>query len=311
MKTAWKRSVATAVLFLSVVLAAPVSAGPPGSAWWRFVSMNGGTAKLAFKVGATRNVSALPTDYEVPPASGIYSGLALANALAFKLCAADCVAASSTCDNVLPAPPSTATVVGATCVTSGGASYTITTNPNAPASGLRIDPTAPTTIRNAQIQWNGTFTSDLLDAFTVRLGPNGNNGVVTFDVEDASEASLGSFNVDTTGKSDLQIHTEIRNGYQGLGLGLGAIVCDQSTLATTSIDPTGFPGYGVQVTYPSTIRGFEVVSLAGQSVTQEMTGAASAATVPTMSEWGMIVLVVALLGSGLWMMRRRRRLQSA
>jgi hypothetical protein len=82
--------------------------------------------------------------------------------------------------------------------------------------------------------------------------------------------------------------------------------------STTDIAQSGGSAGYVELHYPSTVREFEVDTLAGQTlVMQTDTPPTAGATVPALSEWGMAILIVLLLLTGVWTIRRRQRLQSA
>ena len=146
-----------------------------------------------------------------------------------------------------------------------------------------------------------THGPDLLDKVFIRVNANSHNGNVVFTVTGAPGPGLNPFTVNTTGKTDQQLHDEIRQGYAAIGL--GAILHTASD-ATLSIAPSNFNGYFLEVLYPASVTQFEVNGQPGQILTTETNGTAT--SVPTISEWGMVSLVAILLLTGFWMLRRQR-----
>jgi hypothetical protein len=126
-----------------------------------------------------------------------------------------------------------------------------------------------------------------------------------------------SFTVSVTpGMTDQQIHTAVCTGFANAGL---IAVPKDPTQIGLFIDPpsTGWffkiiPG-GTGVTemgLKTTSTGSTPSTTPNLTLQQEMVPQGTPAPgVPTLSEWGMGILVTILLMTGVWMLRRRQRLQ--
>jgi len=143
----------------------------------------------------------------------------------------------------------------------------------------------------------------------VRIDPNGHQGNVTVKAFHTSTgANPRTCTIDTTGQSDQQIHTEMCDCFASMGLVLNPVVLDNPSLSDV---PANFPGYSVRLVPGSNITQFELDGQPGQILTMETNDTVIVGVgVPALSEWGMIILIAFLVLSGIWMIRRRQKLQS-
>jgi len=148
-----------------------------------------------------------------------------------------------------------------------------------------------------------TVATDILPQLCVRVdrGSSPVNGVINFTV--TGGPSAGSFSVDSTGKTDDALHREIGNGFRNLpGGGLATVLLPNAggkcQFASAYQGPTVFlPNvHAKQVTRVS------VEGVQGQIATAETS---TSNNIPTLSEWGLILLAAILAISALWMLRRR------
>ncbi|HZN54337.1 MAG TPA: IPTL-CTERM sorting domain-containing protein [Candidatus Polarisedimenticolaceae bacterium] len=163
---------------------------------------------------------------------------------------------------------------------------------------------------------NNGHGSDLLQKFLVRVTPGG-SGNLEFTVGGTTpKAGTNPFVIDTTGKGDLQLHNEICVAYAALGLNY--ILHTNADRGSIAVKPSNFDGAFVELTYPvtpPTVTQFDVKRLAGASnqtiTTETLSPDAPTVVTPALSGWAMMVLVVLLVAAGIWMLRRRQKLQSA
>ena len=73
--------------------------------------------------------------------------------------------------------------------------------------------------------------------------------------------------------------------------------------------PGDYTGNFVEILHPASLQALEVKGAPGQRFILE--DVEPTPSVPTLSEWGMGVLVAILLLTGIWMIKRRRRFQTA
>ena len=156
---------------------------------------------------------------------------------------------------------------------------------------------------------NGTMSGDLLASHNLRIIPNGVNGVITFNTPGAPGGTgTNPFTVNTTGKTDFQIQQEICDKYSAIGI--PTIVHPPPSTGGFIDSSSVAGGYSLESFQGPTVTQFDVTILSGQTAVSQVTGSNSAAPVPALSEWGMIILVALLLLGGIWMMRRRQKLQT-
>ena len=162
-----------------------------------------------------------------------------------------------------------------------------------------------------------TVSDDLLHRYILRVepAPSGvrTDGLVTISfLTDANDPnSAVTVSQDTTGLSDLQLHSAIAAQMNALGIGLNAHVLNRSNAEQFSFAPTDLKGYFIHI--PNmTSTGVEAVTTAGQAgqlIIAETVGNPSG--IPTLSEWGILALIALLLTIGTWMALRRRVDQQA
>jgi len=165
-------------------------------------------------------------------------------------------------------------------------------------------PCSANTVDKFQLSRNqgGWTTEDLLDSVLIRVDPDGAPGNVTFNVVGAPGPGPSTFTV-STALGDLAFHQGVRDGF--LAAGVAAIVLPPDQIGRF-VDPPS-TGNFVEVSYLSNVTEFEVrPATVGPNVTVQMD---DVFPMPTMSEWGMAILTALLLVTGVWMLRRRRRLQ--
>jgi hypothetical protein len=121
-----------------------------------------------------------------------------------------------------------------------------------------------------------------------------------------------TFVVNQTGKTTLQIAQEVANGFNTLLLGctnLPATVHALGEIGQYSSMPGEFHcSYFVRVTNVSSVSDVDIAGVPGQLiVTESTTGTAASISVPALSPWPTAVLILTLLLSSLWFLRRRLR----
>jgi hypothetical protein len=79
------------------------------------------------------------------------------------------------------------------------------------------------------------------------------------------------------------------------------VVFDGLTPGTYTIDEDPGSGWHHQTSLPH-----NVTVTAGQTTNYTITNAPNVTGIPTLSEWGMIIMSLLLAGSAIWMMRRRQ-----
>jgi hypothetical protein len=182
--------------------------------------------------------------------------------------------------------------------------YSITVLPG--SNGVSISSLLDTRISAFHcITFAGNTTEvDLLDRVLIRVDPNAHNGNLIFMVTGAPGPGPNPFTVDSTGLSDLALHTAISNGFSSLGL--STRVRSDSGISAV---PSDFNGYFVEIAYPASVTDFEVNGQPGQILTTETSLGFS--SVSALSDWGLGILVSLLLLGGVVVMLRRARVQSA
>jgi hypothetical protein len=154
-----------------------------------------------------------------------------------------------------------------------------------------------------------TIGKDLLEQVLVRVDPNSHPGNVQFTVTGAT-GGPNPFTVNTTGLSDTALHAAIAAGYNALN-----VKAELTTDSSQSIAPGNFNGSFVLVGYPPTVTGFLVSGQPGQILVMETNSdtdtGTGATVVPTLGEWGMLIVIALLVLSAIWMMRRRQKAQAA
>jgi len=164
---------------------------------------------------------------------------------------------------------------------------------------------------------NGTSSGDLLSSFNFRLVPNGIAGTVTFNTLGAPGGSgTNPFTITTSSSpvtpgsaADFALHQQICDKYAAIGIPtiLSVPPCDDFIEAADNL------GFSIKAFHPPGVTDFQITPVTGQTVSLQVTGSNNTAgsSVPALSEWGMIALVALLVLAGIWMLRRRQRLQSA
>ena len=149
-----------------------------------------------------------------------------------------------------------------------------------------------------------------MNSIAFRLITNGNHGLVTFNTPGAPGGSgTNPFTVDTTGKTDSQLHREICDKYAAIGI---PTILHTPPDKGGFIDTTSVTGHSIESFNPPSVTQFDVTPVAGQTVVSQVSGTntVSISAVPALSEWGMIILIAVLVLSGMWLIRRRQKLQS-
>jgi len=173
---------------------------------------------------------------------------------------------------------------------------------------------------NCHTEVGNAHGPDLLPRVLVQVRPNGVDGTVTVRVTHNQggqnprtfAVSTGSFG-DTT-----SLHNAFRDGFNNLGLGLIAETRTAAEAATYSWSPETLAGASfVRILNADTqqiirveVDGVQGPSGTGQIVTTETnTDPPPPPPIPTLSPWGMGIVVLMLLLSGLWVLRRRQDAQ--
>jgi len=329
------------VLFLGLVAAlvvagpTPLIAGPPAHPGYQFgTATTGGTIDVSTKI-STPSITIMSKPGGLGAAIvAADAGRVVAAKVASALCTAADASAAMVCfsgNNLGAEPVAGAAPCGfigtpaapaqqvATCVETGdtqlaGDGFTITLTPDGNFNFYLS--------RSGSAQWRagdgleceqrggcaGTMSGDLLSSHNLRIVPNGVNGVMTFDTPGAPGPGTNPFTVNTTGKTDQQIHQEICDKYAAIGV---PTIVHPPPSTGGFIDHSSVDGgYSLESFNPPSVTRFDVTILSGQTAVSQVTGSNSAAPVPALSEWGMIILVALLLLGGIWMMRRRQKLQT-
>ena len=150
-----------------------------------------------------------------------------------------------------------------------------------------VSPTGSTRLQSLSCRTpsGNTHGDDLLERVLVRVDPNGVQGNVVFRVHHFQGGqNPRTFTVNTTGLSDVALHTAIRDGYNGMGLGLTAVLGPPPG-CFFSADPDDFPGNLTEVTYSaatqSTLLDFEMDGLRLGSLQGQILTMATLATPAT------------------------------
>lgn len=160
--------------------------------------------------------------------------------------------------------------------------------------------------------------SDLLDREALQVQPNGVLQGVTFEVTTPPPGNnVVSFSLTPqTGETSSQWHNRIATGFRNMtvgpnNLGLIALVIDGSEAAKFSGAPETFAS-GSFILIPNAkekVAKIHVDGAVGQTITTETGDTGSPLPpppVPALNPWGVAILVVLMLVSGLWMLRRRQ-----
>ena len=143
----------------------------------------------------------------------------------------------------------------------------------------------------------------------------GVNGILTFRVDHTCGGpDPRTFTVDTTGKTTLQTAEAVRDGFNGLGLSPGCSVVPVASVppAGTIGNYTALPeefssegwGFFVRVEHADSVQSIDVKGPPGMLIVSEG-NTTPAGAIPTLSEWGVIGLILLMAASALWMLRRR------
>jgi len=183
-------------------------------------------------------------------------------------------------------------------------------------AGLSISPSPPCSLASSYMISNGgnSIGLDLLPEYLLQIQRNNFDGVVTVDVRQTPASSFRTFTTDTTGKSDAQVLEALCTGFAGLGLDLRPIITTPAAVHSPleQLQP-GTYDPGKQVIYirdaGAKVNLIRVTGFQGQTIVTE--ASAGNTQIPTLSDWGMVLLVLLFLVSGYWLFRRQRRLSRA
>jgi len=174
------------------------------------------------------------------------------------------------------------------------------------ADSLTICPgNADTRLRGDRPKTNAgnTVGIDLLPTVLIRVKSNAHDGNVVFTT---TGSPAGSFSVDTTGKTDQQLHDAIAAGFNTL-LGANSATSHAPNDSKLSIAPADMDGFFVELHSPG-VTEYLVDGQPGQTLVLETS---QSPDIPALSTWGFIVLTAVLLLAAFWLMRRKGRLQPA
>lgn len=164
---------------------------------------------------------------------------------------------------------------------------------------------------NWAVPTTGNTGTDLNLVNLIQIKRNAINGVVHFDLVPTPGAAPVSFTVDTTGKTNAVVAAEIDTKLEAAGLGLRASVAANAAAAGSVLDT--FAGSPYEVGQPVVVvenAGFRVAAIHVKVVTGQeaiMEDLNPDPSVPTLSEWAMIIMALLLVGSGYWLFRRQQR----
>ncbi len=146
----------------------------------------------------------------------------------------------------------------------------------------------------------GGYQADILPLLRLRVVPG--SGIATINVIGTPS---GSFTVDTS-QTDAQIQTDMCTKFGNLGL-----ITIPRNGTSFWIDPTNTAGNLVEVEVPTGVTDISVdppTTAGTHTFAMQLTGVTS--NIPTLSGWGIIVLVALLVLTSVWMLRKRQNLQS-
>ncbi len=153
--------------------------------------------------------------------------------------------------------------------------------------------------------------TDLLSMFCLRVDKNAVDGTVNFSVRHFHGTTGGvqtsNFSVNTTGLSDSAIQAAVTAGLSAAVPNLELGVMDSPGQKCAFSNEFDGPLVSVWNLPGSGVLELTVDGLAGQNIVAESSGGSGQAQIPTLSEWGLILLVALLSLSALWMLRRRRQ----
>jgi len=195
-------------------------------------------------------------------------------------------------------------------VISGGANAVTKTGAGALTLNGTNSYTGLTTLSNGTLAGTGTIGGALTTAAATILAPGATNGTLVGDLtvtgvitlNAASEYRLtvtpagvdkivAGNNIVTNGAK-----VTVQSGYNSVGLTLPASIIDLTGTFSAAFDETDLPiGWNVDNTKGATIAG------------KIMLTAAPMPTIPTLSEWGIILAFLLLAGAGVILIRRRQR----
>jgi len=143
-----------------------------------------------------------------------------------------------------------------------------------------------------------TVTTDLLPHWIVRVHRPSPvvEGTITLGVQPSGTQPVP---VTTSGKTDVQLHEAIASSYNAAGLN-----CKVKTFRGPETSLL-YSGPFVYCTNLQAVNLMTVKGEAGQEIHSETTSGIGYGNIPTLSEWGLILLAGILTVSALWMMRRR------
>ncbi len=164
-----------------------------------------------------------------------------------------------------------------------------------------------------------SITEDLLSRYCLRVdrGNPAVDGNVNFtvryfrpDLGPPGGPQVVSFTVNTSGKNDTELHQAIVDGFTNLGLGLELGVMDEPGMKCVFDDTFNGPLVSIWNLFERGVREVGIDGLPGQRIVAETNSDPQQGEIPTLSEWGLILLVALLSVSALWMLRRRREASS-
>ncbi|HEU5182226.1 MAG TPA: hypothetical protein VFW45_15685 [Candidatus Polarisedimenticolia bacterium] len=183
---------------------------------------------------------------------------------------------------------------------------------SSPTAYIRLEKDDPCDLESNWIDKDaGNIGDDLWLVNLLQIKRNGLNGIVKFDVIPTPGASPVSFTVDTTGKTNAVIATEMDTKFEAAGLGLRTSVAANAAAAGSILD--GFAPSPYETGQPVVvvenagyrIAGINVKVVPGmEAIIEDLN---PDPTVPTLSEWTMIILALLLLGSGYWLFLRQHK----
>jgi hypothetical protein len=151
---------------------------------------------------------------------------------------------------------------------------------------------------------------DLLPNLLVQVTPGSTPGQVTVTVEFLLGGAPATGFITTQGKTQDTIHTDLRNLFQGFGYASATSQMGMMSAQFAQTDGMFNDSAFVFVPNVGTLNGNAVKSVTikggpGDLIEVENSVSPSIGSVPTMSEWGIAVLVTLLLLSGIYLMRRQ------
>lgn len=315
--------------------------GPPNANVKSTVTSGKVNIRLAVKGAGPGNLPAVRTQDLSPsgiPVFGCDAGDAVTEISVEKVCSA-AVAAGYTCNGVFGPSFTACDCIPANAIvdcgdagpgqnlllncTNGGSTSGFSISRGSGAVKFEVSPVAPASQivgLNHQTSAGNTIGTDMRPQYLLSVLPNGVLGPVNFSVfhtQGGSNPRTFSVNVTSALASDpIALHNAIASGFEGLGLGLTALTYDNG-LRAREVSPifrtagafVRIPNAGVKVSQIDVTGAWDATQQKGQDIEAE-TGEAGLGNphIPTLNPLGLALLVVVLLLSGLWLLRRRQSL---